>query len=170
MPSGTPDAAAIRRNPCPRAARASMSPITAVPSHRRASSHAGSSTCVTPQPAHRARRGRTATGTRPAVNTGRRDRVTPAAQPAPAPGTRKQAVTEKLLHNRLVVAYREHRCLRAPSRPSPSFAKGHGEGRPSSDMLKVSSHTSHPQPKPRGKPMLTVNDATRPAVLTVNGV
>ena len=34
--------------PAPRAARASMSPITAVPSHRRASSHAGSSTCVDP--------------------------------------------------------------------------------------------------------------------------
>jgi len=32
-----------------RAARASISPITAVPSHRRASSHAGSSTCVTPR-------------------------------------------------------------------------------------------------------------------------
>ena len=72
VPSGTPDAAAIGRNPWPRAARASMSPITAVPSHRRASSHAGSSTCVTPHDAHRARRGRTATGTRPAVNTGRR--------------------------------------------------------------------------------------------------
>jgi hypothetical protein len=70
--SGTPDAAAIDRNPRPRAARASMSPITAVASHRRASSHAGSRTCVTPHEEQRARRGRTATGTRPAVNTGRR--------------------------------------------------------------------------------------------------
>ena len=43
-----PVAAAIDRNPCPRAARASMSPITAVPSHRRDSTHAGSSTCVDP--------------------------------------------------------------------------------------------------------------------------
>ena len=40
-PRGTPDAAAIDRNPAPRAARASISPITAVPSHRRDSSHAG---------------------------------------------------------------------------------------------------------------------------------
>ena len=47
--------------------------ITAAERGRRASSQAGSSTCVPPQPAHRARRGRTATGTRPAVNTGRRD-------------------------------------------------------------------------------------------------
>ena len=46
--SGTPDAAAIDRNPCPRAARASISPITAVPSHRRDSSHAGRRTCVDP--------------------------------------------------------------------------------------------------------------------------
>jgi hypothetical protein len=70
--SGTPDAAAIDRNPCPRAARASISPITPVLSHRRASSHAGRRTCVDPHEAHRARRGRTLTGTRPAVKTRRR--------------------------------------------------------------------------------------------------
>jgi hypothetical protein len=69
---GTPLAAAIDRNPCPRAARASMSPITAVPSHRRASSHAGRRTCVVPHEEHRARRGRTATASLPAVNTRRR--------------------------------------------------------------------------------------------------
>jgi len=69
---GTPLAAAIDRDPCPRAARASMSPITAVPSHRRASSHAGRRTCVAPHEEHRARRGRTATASLPAVNTRRR--------------------------------------------------------------------------------------------------
>ena len=69
---GTPLAAAIDRNPCPRAARASMSPITAVPSHRRASSHAGRSTCVAPHAEHRARRGCTLTGTRHLPNTRRR--------------------------------------------------------------------------------------------------
>jgi hypothetical protein len=37
-------------------------------------------------------------------------------------------------------------------------------------MLKVSSHTSHPQPKPRENHTRTVNDAPLPAVLTVNGV
>ena len=72
VPSGTPLAAAIDRNPWPRAARASMSPITAVPSHRRASSHAGRSTCVVPHEEHRARRGHTDTASRPAVNTRRR--------------------------------------------------------------------------------------------------
>ena len=70
--SGTPLAAAIDRNPWPRAARASMSPITSVPSHRRESSHAGRRTCVTPHEPHLARRGRTDTGKRPAVKTRRR--------------------------------------------------------------------------------------------------
>jgi hypothetical protein len=70
--AGTPDAAAIDRNPCPRAARASMSPTTAVASHRRDSSHAGRRTCVAPHEPQRARRGRTATGNRPAVKTRRR--------------------------------------------------------------------------------------------------
>jgi hypothetical protein len=37
-------------------------------------------------------------------------------------------------------------------------------------MLTVSSHTSHPQPEPRETPTLIVNDAPRPAMLTVNGV
>ena len=96
--------------------------------------------------------------------------MTPPAQPAPAPRTRKQAATEKLLHNGRVVAYREHWCLRAPSRPSPSFAKGHGEGRPHSDILNVSSRTSPPQPEPQQNPLLTVNDAPHPAMLTMNGV
>jgi len=36
-------------------------------------------------------------------------------------------------------------------------------------MLKVSSHTSRPQPKPRENSMHTVNDAPAPAMLTVNG-
>jgi len=49
--------------------------------------------------------------------------MTVTAQPAPAPGTRKQPVTEKLLHDNRTVAYREQWCLRAPSRPSPVFAK-----------------------------------------------
>ena len=45
-----------------------------------------------------------------------------------------------------------------------------GRADPDSDMLNVSSHTSHPQPKPRENRMLTVNDAPAPAMLTVNGV
>jgi hypothetical protein len=36
-------------------------------------------------------------------------------------------------------------------------------------MLKVSSHTSPPQPEPRENRMLTTNDAPRPTVLAVNG-
>jgi hypothetical protein len=71
---------------------------------------------------------------------------------ASAESLAQQAVNQKLLHNGPVVAYREHRCLRAPSRPSPSFAEGHGEGRPESDTLKVSSSTSRPQPETRKTP------------------
>jgi hypothetical protein len=37
-------------------------------------------------------------------------------------------------------------------------------------MLKVSSHSSHPQPEPRKTTTLTVKDATAPTMLTVNGV
>ena len=70
--AGTPHAAAIDRKPSPRAARASMSPITGAPSQRRDSSHTGRRTCVAPHAAHRARRGRTATGNRPAMKTRRR--------------------------------------------------------------------------------------------------
>jgi len=47
-------------------------------------------------------------------------------------------------------------------------AKGHGEGRPESDTLKVSSRASHPKPGPRETPPLTVNDASAPPTLTMN--
>jgi hypothetical protein len=51
------------------------------------------------------------------------DRVTPPAQPPAAARTRKQAITQKRLDAGRAVAYREQWCLRAPSRPSPSFGK-----------------------------------------------
>jgi hypothetical protein len=37
-------------------------------------------------------------------------------------------------------------------------------------MLNVSSRTSPPQPEPHQNPVLTVNDAPHPAVLTMNDV
>jgi hypothetical protein len=166
--SGTPDAAAIDRNPCPRAARASMSPITAVPSHRRASTHAGRRTCVARHEPHRARRGRTLTGTRPAVKTRRGTAWPHPPSRPPQPGhespplRRRSSATAVLLPtvsngaSKHLTALPE---LRQRSRGGPV--------RP--DMLTLSSHTSHPQPKPGRKPMLTVNDATSPAVLTLNG-
>jgi hypothetical protein len=55
------------------------------------------------------------------------------------------------------------------SRPSPSFAKGHGEGRPLSDVLTVSSHTSPRNPNPAKTPVLTLNDAPHSAMLILNG-
>jgi hypothetical protein len=56
--AGRPACKAARRCPHPAAARASAAPITPTSSARRSSTPAGSSTCVTPQPAQRARRGR----------------------------------------------------------------------------------------------------------------
>jgi hypothetical protein len=96
--------------------------------------------------------------------------MTPPAQPATAARTPKQAVTEQLLDASHVVAYREHRCSHAPSRPSPTSAKGHGKGRPESDTLNVSSSTSDPQPESRETTTPTVNDAPAPPALTMNGV
>ena len=79
------------------------------------------------------------------------DRVAPPAQPTPAAGTRKQAVTQKLLRNRRAVAYREQRCLQAPHGPPRTSGKGNGEGRPETGTLTVSSHATPPQPEPPRK-------------------
>lgn len=59
VPSARPSRAASERNPAPPAAASSATPIVSVESARRTSTDGGSSTCVTPQPRHRARRGRT---------------------------------------------------------------------------------------------------------------
>src|SRR5262249_39795269 len=142
---GTPLAAAIDRNPCPRAARASMSPITAVPSHRRASTHAGRRTCVTPHRPHRARRGRTPTPTRPPP---RPPSAPPPPDPPPPPTQKLPALPQTPPQTRRAVAYREQRCLQAPHGPPRTSGKGNGEGRPETDTLTVSSHATLPQPEP----------------------
>src|SRR5260370_1090823 len=79
----------------------------------------------------------------------------PATPPAPPPGaarTRKPAVPKERPDAGRAVAYREQRCLRAPSRPSPSFGKTNGEGRPLSHTPTVPSHATPPQPEPPRKP------------------
>jgi hypothetical protein len=58
VPGGRPRRSAIGRCPAPRALATSAAPITSAPSRRRATQHAGSSTCVTPHPRQHARRGR----------------------------------------------------------------------------------------------------------------
>lgn len=60
--TGLLNAAAIDRYPPPAAFAANADPITTAASARRTSSTTGNNTCVTPQPAHRDRRGRTRTG------------------------------------------------------------------------------------------------------------
>ena len=166
--SGTPDAAAIDRNPCPRAARASMSPITAVPSHRRASTHAGRRTCVARHEPHRARRGRTLTGTRPAVKTRRGTAWPHPPSRPPQPGhespplRRRSSATAVLLPtvsngaSKHLTALPE---LRQRSRGGPACNR-HAHG-------VVARHPT--ATRTTTKPALTSNDATTPTGVTLNG-
>jgi len=98
------------------------------------------------------------------------DRVTVPAQPAPAPRTRKQAVTEKLLHNRRAVAYREQWCLRAPHGPPRGLRqKDSGEGRPHNRHAHgvVAPHPAATRTTTKTTP--TSKDATTPKAFTLNG-
>src|SRR5262249_11160553 len=84
--SGRPNPAAIRRYPTPSDLAVNAAPITTTVSARRSSNPTGSSTCVAPQPTHRARRGRTRT-TPPESRTARtRACPQPASPPAEHPG------------------------------------------------------------------------------------
>jgi hypothetical protein len=67
--TGRPHAAAIDRAPAPAAFAASAAPITSARSTRLASMNTGRSTCDTPQPTQRARRGRSLTGPCPPRST-----------------------------------------------------------------------------------------------------
>jgi len=95
--------------------------------------------------------------------------VTPPAQPPAAARTRKQATTEERLDAGRAVAYREQWCLRAPSRPSPSFRKRY-RGGPS--LIRHAHGVVAHHPPATGtitKTALTSNDATSPMTLTLNG-
>jgi hypothetical protein len=97
------------------------------------------------------------------------DRVTPAAQPPAAPGTRKKAVTEKLLRNRRAVAYREHWCLRAPHGPPRGFGK-RTRGGPA--LIRCAHGVAAHHPPATGtttKTTLTSNDTLAQMTLTLNG-
>ena len=66
-----PNRSATRRCPQPSAARTSAAPTTATVSARRTNTPTGSNTCVHPQPAQRARRGRSRHRTTPSSRTTR---------------------------------------------------------------------------------------------------
>ena len=95
--------------------------------------------------------------------------MTPPAQPATAARTRKQAVTEQRLDAGHVVPYREQWCLRAPSRPSPSFAKGNGEGRPFTRHAHGVAARHPTATRTTTKTTPTSKDATTPKAFTLNG-
>lgn len=92
--AGRPNPAAIRRYPTPLALADSAAPITTTASARRNSSPAGSSTCVTPQPLHRARRGRV--GSTPSSPRTRRTRACPHPANTPEqPGQTSRPATNR---------------------------------------------------------------------------
>ncbi len=95
--------------------------------------------------------------------------MTPPAQPPAAARTRKQAVTEQLLDAGRTVPYREHWCLRAPSRPSPGFGKS-DRGGPASFRHAHGVVAHHPPATgTTTKTMPTSKDATTQMAITLNG-
>ena len=87
----------------------------------------------------------------------------PPGQPSPAVRAGQTALFQHPLDAPGVVAYREHRCSFAPARGPPEASpKDHGEGRPETDTLTVSSRST-PRNKNTGKTSpLTLNDANQP--------
>ena len=91
------------------------------------------------------------------------------AQPPPAPGTRKKALAEQFLDADRAVAYRKQWCLRAPSRPSPDFAK-RSRGGPSHIRHAHGVVARHPAAtRTTTKTTPTSKVATSPMTLTLNG-
>ncbi len=114
--AGTPSSDPIGRCPDPAARATSAAPITLTAYARRDSTVTGSSTCVTPQPGHRARRGRN----RPGKPRGPRGSVpTPRAQCRRAVRAPDAPAAQPRLDPNLISLYRYQRCLRASSTALP---------------------------------------------------
>ena len=102
--AGLPRPDAIGRNPSPAAFPASAAQITATPSARRSRQLTGSSTCVTPQPAHRDRRGRSRQPIpcSPRITRGRACPTQPAGPNTPGSATAQPpAAARPRAHHRL---------------------------------------------------------------------
>jgi hypothetical protein len=95
------------------------------------------------------------------------DRVPPPAQPPAAPGTRKRAVTDKLLHNGRAVAYREHCCLRTLTALPGLRQKEPGRADPYPTCSRC-RRTPPPATETTTKNTLTRNGAITPTTLTLN--
>lgn len=134
---GLPSRAAAVRHPEPEVDAASAAPITSAASARRASKPAGNSTCVTPQPTHLPRRGRTRT----TPDTPRTDRALAQPQQAnaaphngqpirPARSAASTATTE----SPTVTTIASERSAALPASPAsttggppPATVHGHGD-------------------------------------------
>ena len=161
--AGTPSNRAIRRCPTPRAAAASADPITPASSGRRASTPAGSSTCVTPHPRHRDRRGRTTLPRRPGPKITRL-RACPhgASRPSQPGHARPPSFSIRSTPRASLPTVSTGAPLHPHAALPGASPKDHGEGRPETDTLTVSSSTTPRNHNPHITSPPSLNDASRP--------
>jgi hypothetical protein len=161
--AGRPSPAAICRCPHPAALAARAAPITTAASARLTRTLTGSSTCVRPHPAHRARRGRSRHPTTPCSRStrGRAYPHGPSRCPHPGHASRPWA---------------SRRSTAAPSLPTVSTGASKHRVRPSRrldqkrpggptpipDALTLSSHTNKGNPTGLPQRLLIPDDAALP--------
>ena len=170
--SGLPTSRATGRCPSPAALPASAAQITATPSARRSRQLTGSSTCVTPQPAHRDRRGRSRQPIpcSPRITRGRAC-PHPASRPG-HPGQRNRPAARRRSTTHASPSTVTTGASAHPARPSRYL--GHekdGRAAANPDLITVASHTK--KDNPAGLPFQPSSPPTAPGssyVLTGNAV
>jgi hypothetical protein len=145
--AGLPSPTAIGRNPMPPAFAASAAQITATPSARRSRQLTGNSTCVTPQPPHRDRRGRSRQPIPPAPRTTRwRACPHPASTPAHA-GQRNRPDTSRRSTTRPSAPTVTTGASAHLARPSCHLGQEKdGRAAANPDLITVASHTKKDNP------------------------
>jgi hypothetical protein len=168
---GRPNTKAIRRCPAPPALAESAQPITTAASARRSSNPTGSSTWVTPQSTHRARRGRSRTE----PCTPRTDRSRPCPQPASTPehpGHASRPPTSRrstAAASPPTVTTTPPRVIARPSRGTPARDNGRAVAYP--DVLTVPPETNKDNHKVVAlRPSSTSTPPAYPLVLTLSAV
>jgi hypothetical protein len=152
--AGRPNRSATRRCPHPAAAHTNAAPITPATSARRASTPIGSSTCVTPQPPHRARRGRSRHRTSPSPRITRarahphgRSRPPHLGHGNPPPTSRRSTSPASL--PTVSIGASAHHTAALPDAPPREDREGRWPTRPAHAVVaheKGQPHQGHPQP------------------------
>src|SRR6266536_2254261 len=145
--AGLPSTAAIGRCPSPAALPASAAQITATPSARRSRQLTGSSTCVTPQPPHRDRRGRSRHPIPPSPRITRsRACPHPASRPR-HPGQRNRPAASRRSTTHPTTPTVTIGASAHPARPSRHLGQ-EKDGRAAAypDLITVASHTKKDNP------------------------